>query len=554
MTLSMRIEDVAVARFEATLKLDGTALADDAKTLTLDAMPSLSIASVTVNGAKAEFTHASEKLVIKLPRAADKGQACRFEIRYTAESPFYQGSGLIFLKERPASSVREAKSPLIYSQGEANWARYWIPCHDWPEEKLTTELIVDVPEGQMVISNGHIVELQKRREGDKTRAVWHWLQDRPHSPYLIMLAVGEFDTVNVGRPMAARSVQERAGGAWFNAPVYGPKGSGTQLGEVFANTPNMVEFYAQRLDQPYAWDKYAQVIVRSFRWGGMENTSATVLAEFAARGSKGSQDDLIAHELAHQWFGDLVTCQNWNHLWLNEGWATYAVPLWVEHSQGQAAYLRSMQAAKRGIVGGRNPRAPEDSAMVSPSVEDPDEEFTKADNPYSKGGFILHMLRTKLGDAAFFKGVHAYLAQQRYQNADTDVFMRALEASSGQDLRSFFDQWCRRPGFPAVSVTWKADPSAGTLTIETSQTQRIDAANPLYVFDLPVAVDFADGGPATRTEVLRIDQAKQSFRLPIAGDVRKITADPLATVLVAATVKRAADGEGKSGDTGSSKE
>ncbi len=545
MLLKMTIPDVTDPTFTATMTLTASALADDTTTLMLDAMPTLAIGTVMVNGAPATFTHADDKLTITLPAAAIAGSSHNFTISYTATKPFEAGSGLVFLKGRAQreGSTRPAAPAIIFSQGQANWNRYWFPCHDWPEEKLSTELIVDVPGDQTVISNGRLLELRRGERDGKPRAIWHWLQAKRHAPYLVMLAVGTFDIVNVGHTSTARGIVGPDGKPveqWISMPVYGPPGSGKKLGDVFANTAAMVDHFSILLDQPYPWDKYAQVIVRGFRWGGMENTSATVLAEFAASGSRGSQDELIVHELVHQWFGDLVTCKSWNHLWLNEGWATYSEDLWIEKNSGHDAYLKRMNDIRRRITGGRNPRAPGQTAMVSPSVGDPDAEFTKADNPYSKGGFLLHTLRTRLGDEAFFTGVREYLKTHALTSVVTDDFRHSLEIASGKDLKAYFEQWMTRPGFAKLDINWSTGSSPSELVLDIKQTQQIDADNPAYTIDLPIVVK-SDSGDVLSRFTVSFNQAQHRFVGQQPGPISRISVDPEASVLANLRVKKASE-------------
>lgn len=543
MKLEMVIPEIAVPRFSAVMTLTATPRTSGAATLVLDAMPTLTVTAVTVNGKEASFEHKDDKLTIQLPQPAASGELQTFVVRYDANAPFEAGSGLVFLKGRQGreGSRRPATPPLIFSQGQANWNRFWIPCHDWPEEKLTTELIVDVPAGLSVISNGSLVQLSQSTRSGERRAKWHWLQAQPHSPYLIMLSVGTFDVANVGISTTARGILGPDGKPvrqWLNMPVYGPPGSGPRLGEIFGNTPAMIEYYSTIFDEPYPWDKYAQIIVRGFRWGGMENTSATVLAEYAASGSRGSQDELIAHELAHQWTGDLVTCKSWNHLWLNEGWATYAEDLWVEKQRGHDGYIRHMANQRTRLVGGNNPRAPEDSAMVTLTVGDPDEEFTKADNPYTKGGFLLHTLRMRLGDEAFFKGVRSYLNAHKFGTATTDDFRKQLEVASGSDLKAYFDQWMMRPGFAQLDVRWTTGTTPGEIIVEVAQKQLIDAANPAYVIDLPIHLKDATGN-VTGKFLMNVSGTKSRMTFTQSQPVVNIAVDPSATVLASIKVRKA---------------
>src|SRR5690606_32345803 len=208
--------------------------------------------------------------------------------------------------------------------------RHWFVCHDYPNERMTTELIVDVPAVYSVSSNGRLVS--HLTTGD--RAVWHWLQDKPHVPYLVTLVIGTFDIVEIPHDRVPMKV-------WV------PQGLGDQVMQTYGRTGDMIDLFEQRFGVPYPWDRYDKRVVKNFGAGGMENTSATSMYPTAILDSTalldGDLDGLIAHELAHQWTGDLITCKSWAHIWLNEGWATYCSALWNERRFGEDGYLDSIR-------------------------------------------------------------------------------------------------------------------------------------------------------------------------------------------------------------------
>ncbi|MBY0308694.1 MAG: M1 family metallopeptidase, partial [Phycisphaerales bacterium] len=446
---------------------------------------------------------------------------------------------------------------LVYSQGEADYNSYWFPCHDYPNDKLTTEITVTVDSAYDVVSNGRLVDKKpsapadpKRMTGDAApdggpvasmppaaRTTWHWTQDKPHATYLVMLAVGKFDVVDVneGRPGVPM-------------PVYGPRGTAETLRKNFKHTPDMVKHFEELFDEPYPWDKYAQVIVRNFRWGGMENTSATTLAEYAVGdGAEGEQDDLISHELCHQWFGDLITCRSWDHLWLNEGWATYGEWLWNGRRHGEDAYYRGARQAL-GILRLTATRStPETPAVVSRFYHHPDDNFTKAEDPYKRGGFFIHMLRERLGDDVFWKGVRLYIDRNKFQSVETVDFRKAMEEVSGQSLERFFEQWLYRPGMPTLKVTTRYEDSSRKMTVTVEQTQTIDATRPAYALRLPVYCEFPaeEGKDQPKGRWLYIDtdatSATETFDLP--GKPNRVHIDPNATLLAKINEQKASDGE-----------
>ncbi len=491
--------------------------------LPLDAAASLTIRSVSVragvgedNGGKggeggkvvgawrpAAYRRGERTLAITLATPAARGETVSVRIEYAGENMTKNSAGLLWIPARKEDG-KAKRAPMVYSQGQADWNRYWFPCHDFPHDKLTTELVATVPEGNVVLSNGKLVS-QEAVGGGRVR--FHWLQDQPHSAYLVTMVVGRFDIVDVGGEQSARP------GLWM--PVYCEPGTGEKMAAMFRNTPAMVRHLEEYFGEPYPWAKYAQVLVRDFRWGGMENTSATTLAEGEVSGRPGDADDLIVHELCHQWMGDLVTCRSWDHLWLNEGWATLAEWLWTEHTQGRDAYLDRVQGAIREIGGRSRAPMPTGVPMVCNRYALADETFEKADNPYGKGALVLHMLRERLGEAVFRRGTKLFIERFRHGVADTDDYRRVLEEVSGQSLERFFQQWCRRTGLPRVSVDLRWDEQARMLSVTLEQTQKIDADNPAFAMRAPVWVEL-EGEPDGRWFWVDTDRrtAGASFRLP----------------------------------------
>jgi aminopeptidase N len=280
----------------------------------------------------------------------------------------------------------------------------------------------------------------------------------------------------------------------------------------------MIDFYEQTFGLPYPWDRYAQVLVRKLDAGGMENTAATFIREstFTEQPSPGpgSLDGLIAHELAHQWFGNLITCRSWSHLWLNEGLATYAEALWREHAETPEAYLAEVRAATRSLIAKDTAPAPQAPALVSHVYTNPDDRFGIAANPYSKGMMILHMLRRKIGDGPFFAGLRTYARTHADGTVETADLRRAFEASSGVSLERFFDQWTLRPGVPRLRVEASWNPATQTLSVECDQTQHIDRLNPAYALDVPIHILFEDG--TVRVVTLTTDSEKISAKFVVS--------------------------------------
>ncbi len=488
MRLDMDIPTMLEPKFTARQTMVFEAVGSARDSIRLDAGPGLTFTAAAVNGKAARFardlTKGSESVTVFFEQAAQPGKPVTMTLDYDADKPGGGGAGLSWSKDNKDTPEEDC---MFHSQGEPEANHLWFPCHDFPNERLATEICVTVPAGYQAVSNGRLVSQAKIPSKDKggTRTRYHWQQALPHATYLVTLVVSKFDVVDVGGPESAYP------GLWF--PVYGPLGSGEALRGIFANTPEMVKLFEELLDEKYPWDKYAQVIARDFNFGAMENTSATTFAPQFAQGRPGSYDGIIAHELLHQWTGDLVTTRGWENLWLNEGWASMGEALWAEHKRGAEGYQRAMfgfVARERGSSA--DTAAPRSSAMVSHRYTDPDARFFAPNNVYSKGACVLHMLRQRLGDEIFWKGVRLYIDRNKFQQAETGDFMAALEEASGQSLERFFQQWCYRPGMPKLNVEYSYDDVHQKFTIVIEQTQKIDADNPAYALSIPVYLEWKD--------------------------------------------------------------
>jgi aminopeptidase N len=533
--LDMDVPTMSEPKFNATATLLIEAVGSARDSVRLNAGPGLTFTRATVNGKAAEFERTEGFVTVKLDPPVRPGSPATVVLTYSANKPGGGGAGLTWSKDDKDTPEEDY---MFHSQGQPESNRLWFPCHDFPNERLATEICVTVPEGYTAVSNGRLLSVAKvpGRDGGPGRTQYHWLQAQPHATYLVSLVISKFDMVEVGGPESAYP------GLWM--PVYGPLGSGEAIRGIFANTPEMVKLFEELLDEKYPWDKYAQVVARDFQFGAMENTSATTLAPQFAQGRPGSADAIIAHELLHQWTGDLVTCRGWEHLWLNEGWASMGEALWAEHKGGPQAYQRTMMrfiAQERGMSA--DTAAPKSNALVSHRYTDPDQRFFAPNNVYSKGACVLHMLRQRLGDETFWKGTRLYIDRHRFNQAETDDFRNALEEASGQSLERFFRQWCYRPGLPKLSVSYSYDDVKQKFTIVVEQTQTIDADNPAYALSIPVYMEWKAQAESTSpasnryvyvdTNVRRIES---SFTMDRAPD--QVIVDPFASNLAILDVKK----------------
>ena len=481
MRLALRFERLEDRRFDATQRLEIAPIGVPVPALVLQA-DGLAVSRITLDGTPVEWTHDGATLSIRFPQPLVRatGGAARthvLEIDYSGDRPV---DGLTFSPATPElPGIAPARGPEVHTQGQTETNHFWFPIHDFPNVRMPTELVVDVPAGLQASANGRLVG--QRTEGG--RSTWHWHQEQSHVPYLVSLVIGDFERVELANPLSKVPMA-----------VWAPKGRGDDAKLTYASTDRMMQVFADRFGVPYPWARYDQLIVRNFGAGGMENTSATTMMPTAVHDqiarAEQDLDGLISHELCHQWTGDLVTCRSWEHIWLNEGWATYGTALWMEERDGADGYWDSVLGNAR-VARGDVPGAPE--AMCSPVYERAGQTFSRPANPYPKGASILHMLRRMLGDEVFFRGVHAYMARHALGLAETHDFRRAMEEASGLGLEWFFDQWCFRPGSPVVKAALSYDAATRTLTVRAEQGQPIDARTPAMRIRIPVWVRTSGG-------------------------------------------------------------
>lgn len=485
MRLEFDVPDMNKPDLSAKQTLTLSAISTPLDVLTLNA-EQMEVASVEIpdnsplhGGTKVTHAYDGKKLSIRFDPPLPPGVDADVVVKYSLHDPV---DGLSWTTESPEWKGRPAQ---IHTQGQPETNRFWFPTHDFPNERMTTEIVATVPDGFIVSANGREASPPKKSKGKTT---FHWLQDKPHVSYLVSIVIGKFDVKDVAPPGAGSRVP---------MPVYVPPGKGGDIERTYKRTPDMVKVFEERFSEAYPWDRYGQVVVWNFGAGGMENTSVTTMYDTAHLSEKALEDDdldgLISHELGHQWFGDLITCNTWAHIWLNEGWATYCSALWFEaRDGGQNGYVNSMWRTMRGIAKSDSLAADAkgDAAsrpgMVSPIYKHPWEVFRRASNPYPKGCSILHMLRADLGDELFFKCVGEYVDRFKLKTAETSDFRRTFEEVSGKSLERFFTQWAERPGTPKVGVKVSWHEKEKELRLVIDQKQLVGDEHPAFVFDLPV--------------------------------------------------------------------
>jgi len=472
--------------------------------LELDCGPELKVTKVTLGAGPTpcEFTAKGDKLSVKLDKAYGPGDTIDLAIHYHGSPE----RGLYFvLPEAPYPEKRLS----FWTQGESEDTHCWIPCYDYPNDRATSEMIITVEKPLFVLSNGTLAETTENGGNTKT---YHWKMDVPHASYLISLAGSDFAVYHdrVGElPLdyyVARHVDEATARRFMG------------------KTPQMIRFFGEKTGQPYPYVKYAQVCVPDFIAGGMENITATTMTESALHDEiaalEGDADGLVAHELAHQWFGDLLTCKDWSHIWLNEGFASYFDPLFAEHDRGEDAFRLELNGSLKGYLGGdQGYRRP----LVELRYESSMDMFDGV--TYAKGACVLHALRGLLGDEAWWKGIRRYVAAHKFQVVDSDDFRKAMEAASGKDLKWFFDQWVYKAGHPELKVRWHFEDADKTIRIQVQQTQAIDDQTPL--FRLPTTLEITEDAGKTRVVPIVIDGPSHEFVIPAPARPKMVQIDPL---------------------------
>ncbi|MDF7811984.1 M1 family aminopeptidase [Hymenobacter sp. YC55] len=431
-----------------------------------------------------KYGYDQQQLAIKLGRAVPVGEAYTIYIEYTAKpdelktkgsAAITEAKGLYFINP---DSTEKGKPVQIWTQGESESNSAWFPTIDKPNQKSTSEISMTVPAKYVTLSNGKLVGQAPAGAGLRTDT---WKLDEPHAPYLFMMAVGDFRiTKDAWRGKEV---------SYYLEPQYA-----AQTRQIFGKTPRMLEYFSQLLGVDYPWNKYAQVVVREYVAGAMENTTASLFGDQA----QGTARELldweyagvereIAHELFHQWFGDYVTAESWSNLTMNESFANFSEVLWAEHEYGSDAAEAQGDLSLRKYF--RNP-ANYAKPLARYQYADKEDMFDAVS--YEKGGNILNMLRYHLGQEVFFRGLQRYLKQNAFGTGEPHQLRLALEEVSGQDLNWFFDQWYYRAGHPIVAIDYQWDATRKQQAVIVHQTQ---AGTP-YV--LPLNVDIYAGGRTQR--------------------------------------------------------
>lgn len=467
----------------------------------------MTIASVKlVNGAPLKFDMNAEKqkLTIALGRSYQPTDELTITIDYRTNAshdaiPGLVGVALRFIKPTPDDPTRPKQ---IWSQGESEYNHYWFPVYDHPNDFFTSEITATVEKPLIVVSNGKLLDTKDNNDGTRT---FHWKIDQPHASYLTSIIVGEFTPI-VGEYAGIPIIT-------YVYPSEAAEGKVTA-----ARLPEMVKFFSEKTGLKYPYAKYAQTTVRDFG-GGMENISATTQTDNMIHDARteldSNTDGLQSHELAHQWFGDYVTCRDWSDIWLNESFAVYFQAMWDEHKLGgddflysdvkanQDAYLNAWKQGKRRPI-------------VTKNYANPDAVFDTY--AYPRGGAVLHMLRKTLGEDNWWRAINYYLRKHANQPVETEQFRIAIEESTGQSLDWFFDEWLYKMGHPIFRVTQNYDAAAKTLKLSVDQLQTIDSSSQfpqVALFQTPVDIEIGTASGTRLERVQILPKKEQSFTLAV---------------------------------------
>ncbi|KKO92617.1 peptidase M1 [Sphingobacterium sp. Ag1] len=470
-----------------------------------------------VNGSQLiplKYTYDDHSLRIKLDRNYLAKEQYTVYLDYTAKPNLLkvQGSaaindakGLYFINpdEHTPNKPRQ-----IWTQGETEASSAWFPTIDRPNQKTTAEISMTVLDNYVSLSNGALSSQQKNSDGTRTDT---WKMDLPHAPYLFMMAVGDF-----------KIYQDKYNNIpvdYYLEPKYAPYAK-----DIFGKTPAMMDFYSKTLGVPYPWNKYAQIVCRDYVSGAMENTSATLHGEHVQKTKRELLDDnqegTIAHELFHQWFGDLVTAESWSNLTMNESFATFGEVIWREHDggkdRGDKSRFEKLQSYLKSTKNGKSP------TLARYYYHDKEDMFDNIS--YAKGSLILYALKEQMGDEAFYQSLKKYLTDNSFKTGEPQQLRLAMEEVTGKDWAPYFNQWYYQGGHPILKITTRNGENSIILNVAQIQDSTVQT------FQLPLAVDiYTKNGKIRQT--FQLNKRNAQFMIPLPAAVEFIDIDPEKTLV-----------------------
>ena len=483
--------------------------------LILDAKGML-INKVEMNGKPLNYSYADDFLRIYLGKTFNRTDKYTVVIDYVARpeeretggsAAITSDKGLYFINP---TGEDKTKMPQIWTQGETEASSVWFPTIDAPNAKTSQEIFITVDDKYATLSNGKLISSKKTVGGKR---VDHWKQELPHAPYLFMMGIGDFKVV--------KDNYTRKDGSKMEVNYYVEPEWESSARDIFGETPNMIKFFSEKLGVEYPWDKYHQIVVRDYVSGAMENTGAVIFGDYAYKNKRelldGNDQSTIAHELFHHWFGDLVTCESWSNLTLNESFANYSQYLWDEHRYGVDEADYQAEGEADGYY--QSAQAQGYHNLVWFDYDEKEQMFDG--HSYNKGGRILHMLRNYLGDEAFFEALNIYLDRYKFKAAEFHQLRLVFEEVSGEDLNWFFNQWYLGSGHPILDFSQEIDEEAKTITVVVEQNQDLELTP---IFKLPVQIALFDEDGKHLHKVV-IDELEESFTFSYKGSVKGILYD-----------------------------
>lgn len=461
-----------------------------------------------------KYTYDDNSLLIKLDRNYLSSEKYTIYLDYTAKPNLLkvQGSaaindakGLYFINpdERTPNKPRQ-----IWTQGETEASSAWFPTIDRPNQKTTAEISMTVLDNYVSLSNGALVNQLKNNDGTRTDT---WKMDLPHAPYLFMMAVGDFKIY--------RDKYNNIPVDYYLEPKYAPYAK-----DIFGKTPAMMDFYGKTLGVPYPWNKYAQIVCRDYVSGAMENTTATLHGEHVQKTKRELLDEneegTIAHELFHQWFGDLVTAESWSNLTMNESFATFGEVIWHEHDggkeKGDKSRFEKLQSYLKSTQNGNSP------ALARYYYHDKEDMFDNIS--YAKGSLILYALKEQMGDTAFYQSLKKYLTENSFKTGEPQQLRLAMEEVTGKDWAPYFNQWYYKGGHPILNVTRKNENNTLVLNIDQVQDSSVQT------FQLPLTIDvYTKEGKIRKT--IQLNKRATKLTIPLASPLEFIDIDPEKTLV-----------------------
>jgi aminopeptidase N len=475
------------------------------KTLELDAAD-LQFESVKLEPSSLDLNYRTEgeKVIVTLDKTYSSDELISVRFKYSAQPQ----KGIYFVEaERQGRKI--IRDVQIWTQGETEEAHHWFPSFDFPDDKATTEQYLTVFDDETAIANGELVETIQNEHGTKT---FHYKMTVPHSIYLVSFVIGKYVKIS---------------DRYKNIPLgyYVYPGKESIVPKAYGKTKDMFRIFEELTGVDFPYNKYDQTIVAKFNFGGMENITATTMGddsiffvEFPF--GKNAVEDLVAHELAHSWFGNLVTCRNWAELWLNEGFATFMEAAYREKMYGRADYMRKIKNDAEQYFAEES-RKSNKHGLFNQLARADDSIFNSV--PYQKGGTVIHTLREQIGDEAFWKAVNIYLNRHKFENVETPDLQKVMEETSKQDLDWFFNQWVYGIEYPKLEIMKNFNPRNGILRLTVKQTQTINNLTP-EAFTLPLEVEVKTA-KGVKTERITVTKRMQTFSIKAGSKPLQISFD-----------------------------